>query len=74
MLVENNKLVVRRFYEELSNERKMEIADKIIATDCVTHQLGSGVEDAGTPRPPALIKQHVAAWPAGFPDLHFTVE
>ncbi|HEX8632680.1 MAG TPA: ester cyclase [Pyrinomonadaceae bacterium] len=74
MPAEDNKAVVRRFYEELWNERNIEVADEIIAADCVTHQLGSGVADAGTPRPPELIKQHVAAWLAGFPDLHFTIE
>ncbi|MCA1566928.1 MAG: ester cyclase [Acidobacteria bacterium] len=74
MLANDHKAVVRRFYEELWNERRVEIADEIIAADCVTHQLTSGVEDSGTPRPPELIKQHVAAWLAGFPDLHFTVE
>lgn len=26
------------------------------------------------PRTPAMIREHVAAWLDGFPDLHFTVE
>ena len=70
----DNRAVVRRFYDELWNAGRIEIADEIIAADCVSHQLASGAEDAPTPRPPELIKQHVAAWLAGFPDLHFTVE
>lgn len=70
----DNRAVVRRFYDELWNDRRIEIADEIIAADCVSHQLASGAADAPTPRPPELIKQHVAAWLAGFPDLHFTVE
>lgn len=70
----DNTAVVRRFYDELWNARRIEIADEIIAADCVSHQLASGAEDIGMPRPPELIKQHVAAWLAGFPDLHFTVE
>lgn len=74
MQAEENKIVVRRFYEELWNERKVEIAEEIIAADCLTHQLRAGVDDAGTPRTPELIKEHVAVWLAGFPDLHFTVE
>ena len=74
MNADENKIVVRRFYEELWNERKVEVAEEIIAADCVTHQLRAGAGDAGTPRTPELIKQHIAAWLAGFPDLHFTVE
>lgn len=74
MHADENKAIVRRFYEELWNERKVEIAGEIIAADCVTHQLRAGVDDGGTPRPPELIKKHVAAWLVGFPDLHFTIE
>jgi ketosteroid isomerase-like protein len=74
MSADENKAVVLRFYEELWNGRKVETADEIIAADCLTHQLRAGVDDEGTPRPPVLIKQHVAAWLAGFPDLHFTIE
>jgi predicted ester cyclase len=74
MNADENKLIVRRFYEELWNERKVEIAEEIIAADCVTHQLRAGTDDGGTPRPPAIIREHVAAWLAGFPDLRFTVE
>jgi len=70
----DNKTVVRRFYEELWNERKIDVADEIIAADCVTHQLGAEREDGGVPRPPELIREHVAAWLRGFPDLHFTIE
>ena len=69
-----NKAIVRRFYEELWNERKIEIAAEIIAPDCVTHQLRAGIDDGGTPRPPEIIREHVAAWLIGFPDLHFTIE
>jgi predicted ester cyclase len=74
MLADENKAIVRRFYEELWNERRVELAEEIIAADCVTHQLRAGGDDGGTLRTPELIKQHVAAWLAGFPDLHFTVE
>ncbi|HYG09545.1 MAG TPA: ester cyclase [Pyrinomonadaceae bacterium] len=74
MLASDNKAVVRRFYEELWNDRKIEIADEIIAADCLTHQLISGVEESGAPRPPESMKQHVAAWLEGFPDMRFTVE
>jgi predicted SnoaL-like aldol condensation-catalyzing enzyme len=74
MLSDENKAIVRRFYEELWNERKVEIAAEIIAADCLTHQLRAGVDDGGTLRTPEMIGEHVAAWLAGFPDLYFTVE
>ena len=69
-----NKAIVRRFYEELWNERKIEIADEIFAPDCVTHQLQSGSEDVGTLRNAEAIRHHVAGWLAGFEDLRFDVE
>jgi steroid delta-isomerase-like uncharacterized protein len=74
MTIAESKAIVRRFYEELWNERRIEIADEIFAPDCVTHQLQSGSEDVGAPRNAEAIKHHVAAWLAGFADLRFEVE
>lgn len=71
---QQNKTIVRRFFEELWNERKPETADEIFAPGCVTHQLQSGAETVGAPRSPEAIKQHVNEWLKAFPDLHFTVE
>ena len=69
-----NRAIVSRFYEELWNQRRTDVADEIVAPDCVTHQLRSGVELVGVPRGPEAIKRHVAEWLSGFPDLRFTVE
>ncbi len=74
MANEQNMRVVRRFYEELWNNRQVNIADEIIASDCVTHQLRSGAEVAGVLRGPEAVKHHIAEWLKGFPDLRFTVE
>jgi hypothetical protein len=74
MSAEESKACARRFVEELWNERRLELADELVAPDCVTHQLRSGAEDAPAPRTPALLKEHVAAWLAAFPDLHFEIE
>jgi len=65
---------VSRFYDELWNRRELSVADDIFATDCVTHQLQSGVASVGTPRGPEAVKDHVDEWLAGFPDLRFEVE
>jgi steroid delta-isomerase-like uncharacterized protein len=69
-----NRRVVRRFYEELWNNRQVNVADEIIASDCITHQLRSGAEVGGVLRGPEAVKHHVAEWLNGFPDLRFTVE
>lgn len=74
MSVEENKAVVSRFYEELWNNRNLTVADEIIASDCVTHQLQSGALSVGAPRNPEAVKYHISEWLGGFPDLRFTVE
>src|SRR3982751_5495525 len=71
---EENKRIVRRFVEEMWNQRKLDLAHEIIAPDCVTHQLRGGAEAAGTPRTSELVKREAEAWLAGFPDLHFDLE
>ena len=74
MTTEQNKTIVSRFYQELWNNRKLDVADQIIAPDCITHQLQSGADPVGVPRGPAAVKHHVTEWLAGFPDLRFEVE
>lgn len=74
MSAEQNRAIVSRFYEELWNQRRVDVADEIIAPDCVTHQLRSGVEVGGVARGPEAVKRHAAEWLKGFPDLRFTVE
>jgi predicted ester cyclase len=74
MSEEQNKMVVKRFIEEMWNQRKLNLADELIAPDCVTHQLRS-VEDAvGMPCSPDSVKREATAWLAGFPDLEFVLE
>jgi len=72
--VERNKIIVRRFFEELWNDRKLEITDEIFAADCRTNQLQSGIETVAAPRNPEALKKHIAEWLTGFPDLLFVVE
>ena len=74
MSAEQCKTIARRFIEELWHGRRLELADELFAPDCVTHQLRSGAADVGVPRPPALVKRHVADWLAAFPDLRFDIE
>lgn len=70
----NPETVVRRFYEELWNQRRLDLADEIIAADCITHQLKSGAPRSAAPRGPAAIREHMQEWLAAFPDIRFQVE
>ncbi len=74
MSVEQNKAIIRRFIEELWNNRNLDIADEIFAADCITHQLRSGAELDAAPRSPDIVKRHVTEWLVGFWDLRFTIE
>ncbi|HET9590348.1 MAG TPA: ester cyclase [Anaerolineales bacterium] len=71
---DQNKAIVRRFIEELWNQRNLDLAGELFAAGCVTHQLRSGMELVPAPRGPDAMKEHVAEWLAGFPDLRFTIE
>jgi predicted ester cyclase len=72
--MENNKQLIIRFFEEVWNKRKFEIADDLFDIDCHTFQLQSGTVATSTPRGPESIKGHIAEWLSGFPDLKFTIE
>ena len=63
----DNKLIVKRFVEELWNERKLEVADRIFDENCHTHQLRSGSLENTTLRGPSAVKAHVTDWRRGFP-------
>ena len=71
---EQNKAVVRRFIEEMWNQRKLEVADELFASDCITHQLRGGPQTGGAPRSAESVKTEAAAWVAAFPDLRFDIE
>jgi steroid delta-isomerase-like uncharacterized protein len=72
--VENNRQLIVRFFEEVWNQRKLEIADDIFDNDCHTFQLRSGAPVTSTPRGPESIKKHISEWLSSFPDLTFTIE
>jgi predicted ester cyclase len=72
--MENSKQLIIRFFDEVWNQRKLEIAHDIFDNDCRTFQLGSGAPVTSTPRGPESVKNHIAEWLSGFPDLTFTIE
>ena len=66
---EENKAVLRRFYDEFFNEGNLDVADEIIAPDCPLY-FGSMFMGTG----PDAFKQTRTMMYAGFPDLHLTIE
>jgi steroid delta-isomerase-like uncharacterized protein len=70
MSAEENKAIVRRIYDELWNERKLEVADEVIARGGVNYDTGL------TPQPfgPEEMKGTIQMITAAFPDNHHAVE
>ena len=68
MSTEENKAVVRRYYEEVFNKGNVEAANESVAADLVNH--------SSMPGPAGIegIKQRVAVLHTAFPDLNFTFE
>ena len=67
------RTVVDQFFERLWNGRELELAGRLIAADCLTHQLQSGADDVAAPRGPEALRHHVADWLRAFPDLEMVV-
>jgi steroid delta-isomerase-like uncharacterized protein len=70
MSTENNKALIRRFYEEVWNKGNLEAADDIFALDYLRHDLRPGNALPG----PAGQKKIAADFRAAFPDLQSRVD
>lgn len=66
---EGNKLVVQRFFEEMCNGRKLEIAEALFHANHVYHDPASPWVGAG----PEGMKQLISAYQTAFPDAEWTV-
>lgn len=64
---------VTRFYEELWNGGKLDIAPQILQPRCTTHQLLLGATAEPIVRTPEEIAQHVIQWQSGFSDFKFVI-
>jgi serine phosphatase RsbU (regulator of sigma subunit)/ketosteroid isomerase-like protein len=66
---ENNKALVRRFFEEVVNQGNLDVADELLAPDFVDHDVipekVADIED---------VKGNVAELQASFSDYHFSIE
>jgi steroid delta-isomerase-like uncharacterized protein len=67
---EENKVVLRRTYEELFNQGNLANVEELIAPDCINHDVPPGMNNRG----PEGIRQVVLMLRTAFPDLHVTIE
>jgi steroid delta-isomerase-like uncharacterized protein len=70
MSLEENKELVRRIYDELWNERKLEVAEELIAQNAVNYDTGLLPQPFG----PEEMKGTVRMVTVGFPDNHHEVQ
>lgn len=69
MSIEENKRLLRRFWEEVFNGKKLAVIDELFAPDWVYHGAG-GQEIHG----PEELKQFLSIYFSAFPDFHANVE
>jgi steroid delta-isomerase-like uncharacterized protein len=67
--------IVDCFFEQVWNQRKLELLDSLVAADCVTHQTRSADGPLQSAvRGPAALREHIALWLSAFSDMHVTVD
>ena len=65
-----NKIIIRRLYEEVWNQRKLGVVDELLSA---SHALNDP-NNPGSQVGPALYKQRVVELTTALPDLCFTIE
>ena len=65
MMDQDHKAIVRRFFEEVWNQQKLDVVDEIFALNVILN---------GTSVSREAIKQLIIARRAAFPDIHVTVD
>ena len=66
---EENKAVIRRYVEEVQNDRNWNVYDELTAEDFVNHSAPPGVPDDREGQ-----KMYLGAFMAAFPDCRFTID
>lgn len=69
MSTESNKAIVQRFYEEVFNQRNVEMIDELVSTEFVNHD-----PTAVASRDPESMKQFIKTLTEAFPDHHHHIE
>jgi steroid delta-isomerase-like uncharacterized protein len=67
---EENKAIIRRFFEEFANKGDESVVDQLIGEDIVDHN----PQDPNIPPGPEGVKQLFAGRRMAFPDMRVTVE
>jgi len=70
MSTEDNKTLMRRFFEEVYTKKNLAAIGEFIAPNHIDH----AVSAAGSPAGPEGSRQLIGMMLAAFPDLHYTVE
>ena len=67
MSIETNKAIVRRYFDQVLNKQRHNLAEEFLAED---------IELQGTGLAPGLddVKQFLTMFTAAFPDAHYTIE
>ena len=72
---EANKVLVRRHFEEIFDQKNLEVCDEMMAEDYVEHAAAPFSESApGRVNGPEAMRQTADWLLAQFPDLHMTIE
>lgn len=76
MSTEDNKTIVRRFFEEVHNQGNAAAVDELLAPNIILHfESPTDVPvSAEMQLSPEGIKQVVSEFRSTFPDLHYTVD
>ena len=70
MSVEQNKVVARRLFEEVFNDKKVELVDELVADDVVDHNKIIFAQPEG----PGGVAEGIRMLLVAFPDLSVDVE
>jgi predicted ester cyclase len=66
---ENNKALVRRFYEEVFNRANLDVVNELLASDYVDHNVPPGKYAGREGLKRSVAKQHASS-----SDLHLSIE
>jgi predicted ester cyclase len=65
MAPEDNKVTVRRFYDEVINQKHLAVLEELLSDSYVSHDL---------PSDPAALKRFISGFHSAFPDGQITME
>ena len=70
LILDKNKALITRYFEEVWNQGKLDVLNEIIAPDYINHSPGM----PNPPRGPEGLKPIVSAIRHAFPDLNYVIK